>query len=326
MVKFRKFLDMNANKTISLIVPVFNEAKNIPSFYVALKEILETSGYRYEILFINDGSEDSSAEELVKISGDERVKILDFSRNFGKEIALTAGLNHCSGEAAIMIDADFQHPLELIPDFLAKWERGAEVVVGVRQKNKNCGLIKRYGSFLFYKIINRISEQPLVPNSTDFRLLDRVVIDEFNKFTERNRLTRALIAWLGFRREYIYFEAKERRDGLAAYNVRKLISLAMNSFISLSLFPLKMAGYLGIVIVLTVGPFGLYVLIGKYLADWYYASSFSGPAQLALLLTFLVGIVLCSLGLVALYIAHIHKEVLGRPLYVLRGKKDKYEH
>jgi len=161
----------------------------------------------------------------------------------------------------------------------------------------------------------------MVPNATDFRLLDRQVIDAFNKFAEKNRLTRALIAWLGFKRDYIYFEAHERADGIAGYNIKKLISLAMNSFISLSLFPLKLAGYLGVFIILTVGPFGLYVLIGKYLANWAFASEFSGPAQLALLITFLIGIVLCSLGLVALYIAHIHSEVLDRPLYVIRKRK-----
>lgn len=332
---------MDSPKTISIIVPVYNEAENIPSFFASLKEILAKINYHYEIIFINDGSRDNSQAELEKIAAaidkdvsdnagtvggsssdySPRVKILEFSRNFGKEIALTAGLNHCAGDAAIMIDADLQHPMELIPEFIAKWEQGGEVVVGVRQKNKNCGFIKHWGSIMFYKIISRISDIALVPNATDFRLLDRQVIDEFNKFTERQRMTRALIAWLGFKQDYIYFAAKKRADGRAAYNIRKLISLAMNSFVSLSLIPLKWAGRLGVFIVFTVGPFGFYVLIGKYLANWTFASQFSGPAQLALLITFLVGIVLCSLGLVALYIAHIHNEVLARPLYVLKKRR-----
>jgi dolichol-phosphate mannosyltransferase len=312
---------MDKLRAISIIVPIYNEEKNIPSFYAALKAVLAKTNYGYEIIFINDGSHDNSQQELEKIIADGQIKILEFSRNFGKEIALTAGLNHCSGDAAIMIDADLQHPVELIPEFIAKWEQGAEVVVGVRKKNKDCGFVKNFGSFLFYKIMNQIAEVPLLPNSTDFRLLDRQVIDEFNKFTERQRMTRALIAWLGFKRDYIYFDARERANGQAAYNFRKLVSLAMNSFVSLSLIPLKWAGYLGMFIVVTVGPFGLYVLIGKYLAHWSYPGSFSGPAQLALLITFLVGIVLSSLGLVALYIAHIHNEVLGRPLYVLKRKR-----
>ena len=339
---------MNALKTISIIVPIFNEEKNIPPFFDALKEVLKKIEIAPEIIFVNDGSTDGSQKILEKIAADSKmslatgvlitgagyngqnihedrdihVKVIEFSRNFGKEIAITAGLNKCTGEAAIMIDADFQHPLELIPEFISKWEQGAEVVIGIRRKNKSCGWVKSWGSFLFYRILNNISGIGLVPNATDFRLLDRQVIDEFNKFTERQRMTRALIAWLGFKRDYIYFEAAARINGRASYNIRKLVSLAMNSFVSLSLVPLKWAGYLGVLIVATVGPFGLYVLIGKYLAHWAYPASFSGPAQLAFLITFLVGIVLCSLGLVALYIAHIHNEILDRPLYVIRKEKN----
>jgi dolichol-phosphate mannosyltransferase len=175
---------------------------------------------------------------------------------------------------------------------------------------------------MFYKIIHCISAVELIPNETDFRLINREVIDNFNKLAEANRMTRALIDWLGFKRAYVYFEANERANGHAGYNFFKLLSLALNSFVSLSLLPLKLAGYLGILIVFTVGPFGLYLVIGKYLAHWAYASSFSGPAQLAFLLTFLVGIILISLGLVALYIANIHKEVLDRPLYVVRKRKE----
>ena len=292
-------------------------------FFDALQKVLtDLSAYRFEIIFVNDGSSDGSQAELDKLSSQPEVRALELSRNFGKEIALTAGLNYCTGEAAIMIDADLQHPIELIPEFISKWEQGIDVVVGVREKNENCGFIKHFGSLLFYKIISKISEVNLIPNATDFRLVDRQVIDAFNRFTERSRMTRALIAWLGFKSDYIYFKANERADGRPSYSFQKLVRLAMNSFISLSLLPLKLAGYLGIIIVLTMGPFGLYILIGKYLANWSFASTFSGPAQLAILITFLIGIVLSSLGLVALYIAHIHNEVLARPLYVLREKRD----
>ena len=293
------------------------------SFYDEIVDILKRLNRFYEIIFINDGSSDASQIELEKLAAaDDHVRILEFSRNFGKEAALTAGLNHCRGQVAVMIDADRQHPAEKIPEFVAKWEAGAEVVVGVRNGNGKASFVKRCGSFLFYKIMAGISEVSLVPNSTDFRLLDRQVIDEFNKFAERHRMTRALISWLGFKRDYVYFEARPRQNGRASYSFKKLVSLAFNSFISLSLIPLKWAGYLGLLIIFTVGPFGLYILLGKYIWTWDYAVSFSGPAQLALLITFLVGIVLCSLGLVALYIAHIHEEVLGRPLYVIRKRRE----
>ncbi|MFA5155475.1 MAG: glycosyltransferase family 2 protein [Patescibacteria group bacterium] len=315
---------------ISIIVPVYNEAGNLSNFFASLSDVLRgLNGYQWELIFVNDGSSDGSGKELDKISGANKsvdpdgrltIKILEFSRNFGKEAALTAGLNAASGAAALMIDADFQHPLELIPRFIDKWAMGAEVVIGVRSKNNKAGWIKRAGSFLFYCIIRRISRLDMRPKETDFRILDRQVIDAFKALPEKNRMTRALIDWLGFRREYLEFAANERADGHAGYSLGKLIHLAMNSFVSLSLLPLKLAGYLGLFIIFTDGPFGFYIFLGKYVFDWSYAESFSGPAQLALLITFLVGIVLTSLGLVALYIAHIHNEVLGRPLYIIRKK------
>src|SRR5680860_529555 len=313
---------MENKPLISIIVPIYNEAENISEFFVSLRKILTglAEKYDWKIIFIDDGSSDSSAVELNKII-DNRVQVIEFSRNFGKESALSAGLAQAQGEVAIMIDADFQHPMELIPEFIRKWEAGAEVVIGIRNSNKKAGWVKRAGSFLFYKIISRISSVEIIRNETDFRLLSREVIDAFNRLTEDNRMTRALIDWLGFKRDYVYFEANERMNGHAAYNIYKLISLALNSFVSLSLLPLRLAGYLGILIIFTVGPFGLYVLLGKYIFDWHYAASFSGPAQLALLITFLVGVILISLGLVALYVAHIHREVLRRPLYVIRKRK-----
>jgi dolichol-phosphate mannosyltransferase len=313
---------MEDKPLISIIVPIYNEAANIPGFFIALQKVLSglAEKYDWEIIFVNDGSADSSASELKKIVSNQ-VRVVEFSRNFGKEAALSAGLRLARGAAAIMIDADFQHPVELIPEFIKRWEAGAEVVIGVRKKNQKAGLIKRAGSFCFYRVIHRISAVNMLPNETDFRLVDREVITAFNTLKESNRMTRALIDWLGFKRDYLYFEANERADGHAGYSLGKLISLAMNSFVSLSLLPLKLAGYLGVFIICTDGPFGLYVFLGKYIFHWAYASSFSGPAQLAFLITFLVGIVLTSLGLVALYIAHIHYEVLGRPLYIIREKK-----
>ncbi|MDD5527597.1 MAG: glycosyltransferase family 2 protein [Patescibacteria group bacterium] len=311
---------MNGKRTISLIVPIYNEEKNINNFYQALTVILANSaGFDYEMIFVNDGSADQSAALIEQLArADDRIKYLEFSRNFGKEIATTAGLNNARGDAAIMIDADLQHPVELIPEFIAKWQSGAEVVVGVRKTNQGEGLVKKIGSGLFYNIINRIAEVKIIPQATDFRLIDRAVIDEFNRFTENNRMTRALIDWLGFKRDYIYFNANPRRDGKAKYGFWKLFRLAVSSFVSLSLLPLKLAGYLGMLIVFFSGVLGLYILVGKYIFHLNYASSFSGPAQLAILIIFLVGIILMSLGLIALYIADIHGQVAYRPLYVIR--------
>lgn len=307
-------------KLISIIIPVYNEEKNIPLLYEKLQEVFQmcANQYMFEVIFVNDGSRDKSGEEIEKLAGaNQHVRLIDFSRNFGKEIATTAGIHHCKGDACVMIDADLQHPVELIPEFLKKWEQGTEVVVGVRKRSKDEGWIKILGSAVFYKIINRIAEVRVVPNATDFRLLDRAVIDEFNRFTEKSRMTRALIDWLGFRREYIYFQSNERMYGTASYSFVKLFRLALSSFVGLSLFPLRIAGYLGLVTIFLSGLLGLFILIGDYML---HKVVFSGPAVLAIASLFLIGIVLSCLGLIALYIANIHGEVVNRPMYVVRKK------
>jgi glycosyltransferase involved in cell wall biosynthesis len=310
-------------KTISIIIPAYNEEKNIPLVYVELGKVfsLLADKYVFEVIFINDGSSDKTAETIKKLASEHGdIRYIDFSRNFGKEVATTAGINLCKGDACMMVDADLQHPVELIPNFIASWEKGSEVVIGVRNENKSDGLIKKIGSALFYNIINKIAEIKIVPNATDFRLMDRKVINEFNRFSETNRMTRALIDWLGFRRDFIYFDANERLHGQASYSFWKLFSLAINSFVSLSLFPLKLAGNLGIVITLISGVSGLYILLGKYFFHQHFASTFSDAENLAIFIVFLVGIILMSIGLIALYVANIHREVIKRPIYVIRDK------
>ena len=312
------------NKTISLIIPVFNEEKNIPILYgEILKSLKEIGGhYQYELIFIDDGSSDQSREKVRAFSKDDpRVKLLGFSRNFGKEIATTAGIHYASGDAAIMLDADLQHPPEILPQFIKEWEQGAEMVIGVR-KNKGSGIFRRLFAALFYKILSKIGKLDFMPYDTDFRLIDKKIITAFHGFREHNRMTRGLLNWLGFKRSFIYFSAPKRKHGKPAYNSLKLFKLALSGFVSHSLLPLKLAGYLGLIIVFIAGPFGLYILLGKYLLHWPFASSFTGPAQLAILIIFLVGIILTGLGLIALYIATIHDEVLARPLYVISEKEN----
>lgn len=321
---FRIKTSKNTMKSISIIIPAYNEEKNIPLIYGELQKVFKTlqNEYIFDVIFVNDGSADKTIEEIEKLTNaDPQVKYIDFSRNFGKEVATTAALNNCQGDACIMLDADLQHPVELIPEFIKKWEQGFDVVVGIRKKNKSTGWIKKFGSKLFYKIINRIAEVEIIPNATDFRLLDKAVIEQFNRFTETNRMTRALIDWLGFKRAYIYFDANERINGNASYSFWKLFKLALNSFVSLSLLPLKLAGNLGVAITFVSGIAGLYILLGKYFFHTHFASTFSDAENLAILILFLVGIMLMSIGLMALYIANIHGEVINRPMYIVRKKK-----
>ncbi len=311
-------------KTISLIIPAYNEEKNIIPLYEKLKEkvlVPLKDRYNFEVLFVNDGSQDQTANVIEKLSTiHPEVDYIDFSRNFGKEIATTAGINHCTGEACLMLDADLQHPIELIPQFIKKWEEGFEIVMGIRKNNAG-GYWKTLGAKLFYFILNKISDTQTTPGTTDFCLLDRIVINEFNNFTETNRMTRALIDWLGFKRAYIHFEAHDRLHGTASYSFWKLAKLAFNGFISLSMLPLELASFFGSFILIFSGLLGFYILLGKYFFHWHFASTFSDAENLAIFIVFLVGILLISIGFIALYIANIQKEVTNRPLYVMRKKK-----
>lgn len=313
-------------KVLSIVVPAHNEAENISVLCEQLVPVLESLGsaYSYEILFVNDGSTDTTIDIMKQASaGNSHIRILDFSRNFGKEIATTAGLNHATGDACILMDADLQHPIDLVPEFVKQWEAGFEVVVGVRNKSCSDSWVKRLGSAAFYAILNKIVETKIVPNSTDFRLLDRVVVDEFNRLTEVNRMTRGLIDWLGFKRTYLFFDANERLHGTASYNFWKLARLAFNSFVSLSLLPLRLAGYLGICITTVSAVAGFYIMLGKYFFHTHFASTFSDAENLAIFIVFLVGILLMSIGLLSLYIENIHREVLGRPLYIVRKERNR---
>lgn len=311
---------------ITFVIPVHNEEVNIPLVYAAVdKVMLELSSYNWDLIFIDDGSTDKSLFKIQQLSAKkEKVICVELSRNFGKEIATTAGLhaadkNGC--DAVILMDADLQHPPQLIPKFLEHWNRGAEMVIGLRRKNKDEGLIKKIGSFFYNKIMSHISETEYVPRSTDFRLISKPVLTAFAGFTERGRITRGLLDWLGFKKVYVEFEARERQNGVASYNVAKLLKLAVSSFLSHSLFPLKFAGYLGVLITALSGPMLFFMMFERYVISDPFDFNFSGPAILALLNLTLIGIVLACLGLVALYVGTIHTEAMNRPLYVVRERR-----
>ncbi len=305
---------------VSVIIPMYNEAENARPIYRALKHVFHRLPYDYEMLFIDDGSQDATAERLSELAEqDPRVKPIQLTRNFGKEVALSAGLHEAEGQAAIMIDADLQHPPHLIPKFIQKWEEGADLVVGVRKGYKTSWL-KKGCSNLFYKLINKISDTDLVPHATDFRLVDRQVIDAFNRFTERNRITRGLFDWLGYRRTLIHFDTQERKNGKASYSFSKLIRLAINSLVGHSIFPLRLAGYLGVLIIIVCIPLSVFIILDRYVLMTPFGFDFSGTAILAVINLVLSGIILSCLGLMSLYLAHVHAEATNRPLYVKRPR------
>jgi glycosyltransferase involved in cell wall biosynthesis len=304
---------------LSVVVPVHNEEENIRPFYKNLTKILSKHvGASYEIIFVNDGSHDNTAEHIRKICAkNKRLKLLQLSRQFGKEVALASGIAHASGKAVLMIDGDGQHPVEKIPEFISAWKQGAKVVVGIRTYSKNEGMIKRYGSKLFYVLFNRFSGAKLVPGSSDFRLIDRVVQKEFVRLHEPDSITRGLIDWLGFERAFIEYQANPRLAGVAGYKFSRLVRLAANSFVSLSPVPLYLFGYLGVLI--TIGAFllGIFVFIEQVLFGDPWDLKFTGTAMLSILVLFLVGIILMAQGIMALYISHIHSQSKRRPLFVI---------
>lgn len=310
---------MTKRPQLSIVVPVYNESDNLYLLYKAIDGTLRTVPYRFELIFVDDGSDDNSLTVLEALAqNDKRVRIIEFARNFGKEAAISAGLHHAKGDAVIMLDADMQHPPEIIPQFILKWEAGADVVVGVRKYSSKEGIFKRLSSWLFYRLLTPAGVKDVVPHASDYRLIGRRVINAFNGLTERNRMTRALLDWLGFRRAYVHFVSPLRVSGKAGYGLRKLFRLAMDCFTSNSLLPLKLAGYLGLIILCGSGALGVFMYVEMFMLGDPYSLSFSGTAMLATLIVFLVGLMLACLGLVAMYIARIHAEVANRPLYVVR--------
>ncbi|QWD60439.1 glycosyltransferase family 2 protein [Polynucleobacter sp. MWH-UH35A] len=312
---------MNSSNLITIVVPTYGEGENVSHLYEALETNLVSvsTSYEFNYIFVNDGSIDDTCDvlrELAKL--DKKVKVIDLSRNFGKEIALTAGVHEAlSSKAIICLDADMQHPPNLIPDMIQKWESGAEIVIAIRKESEDQPIFRWLGSKVYYWIINKISEVEMTPQSTDFRLYDNKVIEAFKRATERQRMFRGIMDWLGFKREYVYFSAPKRMYGSAGYSYAKLFSLAVNSITSFSLWPLKIAGYLGLLLIVIVSGIFLYFL-GFYLI--YGVFIISPLAIVALLNTLLIGVVLVAIGLVALYVGSIHTEVINRPLYVVREK------
>ena len=315
----------NSRQLLSVIVPIYNESANITPLYRAVSNQLKDLDYDYELLFIDDGSDDDSLNRLAGIAKrDTKVRVLEFARNFGKESAVTAGLHAAAGDAVILMDADLQHPPNRVKQFVSKWENGSDVVVGLRRYSSDEGWMKRKSSALFYRLFGMFSDTNITPHATDFRLLDRSVVDTYNELSEHSRITRGLIDWLGYRRSYINFEAPPRLHGKASYSFNKLFKLAVDTFTAHSLVPLKLAGYLGLLILIISGPLGLFMAYDKYISSMG-SFNFTGTAMLAVIILFLVGIILASLGLISLYVARIHEEVMGRPLYVVRREINEEE-
>jgi dolichol-phosphate mannosyltransferase len=309
---------MMPQRSVTLLIPIYNEIGNIPALVREIDAVVAgLPEYDFRMLFVDDGSSDGSAAMLETLAArDERIGVIELSRNFGKELALTAGLHALDCAAVIIMDADLQHPPAYIPEMIAKWEEGYEIVATRRTKSDRQPLVRRLGSNLFYWLLNSMSEFKMEPGTTDFRLLDRIVVDALKQFTENNRMVRGLIDWMGFKKTFIEFEAPDRHSGKPGYSYTRLFQLALNSFTAFSLVPLKLAGYLGMFVITAFG-----LLLAFMIADKFWMGGRFGFTPISFVIVTNVimnGVVLACIGLVALYIGHIHTEVIGRPLYLIR--------
>ena len=301
-----------------MVVPLYNESAGLQAFHASLQEVLtEHVSEPYEIIYCNDGSSDTTLSKLHLIAKHSpQVRVVSLSRNFGKEIAISAGVNEARGKAIITLDADGQHPVELIPEFISRWKAGSKIVAGVRTANQKEGVVKRLGSHLFYWLFNRLAGKKVVPGLSDYRLIDRSIQREFARMTEHNRFTRGLVDWLGYPQDYLYFKANPRLAGDASYSVRKLFKLAIDSVVSLSSSPLHWAAYLGAVVLPVSVLLAVGMLVNAIIGDPF-GLHITGGAFVLVFLLFLVGILLVSQGIIGLYLSHIHAETQNRPLYII---------
>ncbi len=301
-------------QTISMLVPMYNESKVITQFFDRLIPILESLPQEWEVICVNDGSTDNTFSMLTTLhKRDNRIKIINFSRNFGKERALAAALDYASGDAVIPIDADLQDPPELITDMVRLWQEGYDVVNAVRSHRRDDTLLKRTTASLFYRIINRLSEVEIRQDAGDFRLLSRRVCDVLRTMRERHRFMKGLFAWVGFPTTEIYFERKARVAGTTKWNYWSLWNYAIEGITSFSTAPLKIAFYLG----LTTASFSfIYILflIGKTLII---GDPVRGYPSMMTAILFLGGVQLVFIGVIGEYVGRIHDEVKARPIYVV---------
>lgn len=301
-------------RRLSILVPMYNEAEVIPAFFETINKVLVGIGMDYEIICVNDGSKDNTLEQLAaRATQDPRIKVVSFSRNFGKEAAMTAALDHASGDAAIPIDADLQDPPELILDMLRKWNEGFDVVYARRSSRSHDSLVKRKTARWFYNLFNRLSEVDIPENVGDYRLISRRVMEAIKSLPEKERFMKGLFCWPGFKSVTIEFERQIRAGGGTKFNYWKLWNFALSGITSFSTIPIRMGLYLGLLIAGVAFLYSCYI-ITKTLV---YGIDEPGYASIMVAVLFLGGVQLFFLGLMGEYIGRIYKEVKNRPLYIV---------
>lgn len=306
-------------KTISIIAPFLNEESVIQVFYVAIEKIMDNNSYEFELLLVDDGSNDKSlkiAHEIAKL--DSRVKILSLSRNFGQIAAFSCGLKYANGDAAILMDIDLQDPPEIIDSFLLEWEKGAKIVNAKRISRAGESNFKILSSKIFFRILRKLSSVNIPLDTGYFSLLDREIIDLYNSLGEKNKFPRGLIPWFGFTQKEIAFSRQQRLQGETKYKLTKLISLAIDGLTSFSTKPLRFASVFGVIISFFSALFAFFTVFSKVLDLGF---SVPGYTTLVALLGFLSGIQLVTLGIVGEYLGKVYEEVKNRPEFIVNFEK-----
>lgn len=308
---------MSSELVYSIVVPVFNEEEVISVTYERLKKVMDATGQPYELLFVNDGSADKTAQILSEIcQEDTDVKLINFSRNFGHQIAISAGMDNALGQAIVVIDADLQDPPELILQMIEKWKEGYEVVYATRKQRKGETFFKKWTAAMFYRLLKSITDVDIPVDTGDFRLIDRKVCNIMTNFTEKNRFVRGLVSWVGFRQTAVEYVREERFAGETKYPLRKMIKLSLDAMTSFSHKPLKLAIYLGFSFSSISFLYLLFAIFERLFTPY------TVPGWTSIMATslFFNGIILTILGIIGEYIGRIYDETKDRPLYIIGSK------
>ena len=306
---------MNPKPKYSIIAPIYNEFDNLKLLYERVSAVMNSTGELWEFVMVDDGSSDGSTNKILELkSGDDKVKPVIFARNFGHQIAVTAGLDKSQGNAVIIIDADLQDPPEVILELIEKWKEGYEVVYAVRSKREGESWFKLFTASAFYSLIQRITDVYIPTDTGDFRLLDRKVVSVMNQMRERHRFLRGMSSWIGYKQIGVEYERAERYAGETKYPLKKMIRFASDAITGFSYFPLQLATYLGF-IAAGISIIAIPVVIILRLAG---SQAFFGQASTLIAVLFLGGVQLISLGMLGEYVGRLYDEAKGRPLYIVR--------
>lgn len=301
--------------TYSIIAPIYNEIDNLPELYRRVKEVMDSNGEPWELVLVDDGSTDGSTEKIRELAKkDKTVRPVIFARNFGHQIAITAGWDYARGDAVVIIDADLQDPPEVILDLAKKWKEGYEVVYAVRGEREGESWFKLWTASVFYRLIYRITDVKIPVDTGDFRLMDRKVVNVLKKMKERHRFPRGMSAWVGFKQIGVTYKRAARHAGVTKYPFKKMLRLAVNAITGFSYFPLQVATFFGFfsagISILAIPLVAILRLAGSHF--------FEGQATTLISVLFLGGVQLISLGILGEYVGRLYDEAKGRPLYIVR--------